>query len=126
MSRNGATRFRSPSIRKQAMGGGLSLRVTVLGMRSETLRANFQPPLGLRERHQLALHAHRDPKSTAIAMTLLRPRQPTFTAVWDSANGKLVWQPTEQRVGDIAWSPDGTQLFVAIATFGKGPKGRGI
>jgi len=102
------------------------LRVTVLGMRSEVLRGNFQPPQGVRERQQFAFHANRDPKSTAIAMMFRRTRQPGFMAVWDSANGKLVWQTTDQRVGDIAWSPDGTQVFVTVPTFGKGPRGRGI
>ena len=102
------------------------MRVTLLGMRSEVLKANFQPPPGIDAPRKDALHFNRHPTSTAIAMKFLRTGTGlrSFTGVWDSASGKLVW-PTE-GAGDIAWSPDGTQVFVALSKFGTGPGGRGI
>jgi hypothetical protein len=98
-------------------------------MRSEVLKANFQPPPGIdapRKNAMHAMHLTRHPTSTAMVMHILRTGTAlrSFTGVWDSASGKLVW-PTE-GAGDIAWSPDGTQVFVALSKFGKGPKGRGI
>ena len=103
------------------------MRVTVLGMRSEVLKAKFQPPPGVTAPRTSARHINRHPTESAIAMELSTGRgvPPGGTAVWNSVNGKLVWQPGE-RVGDIAWSPDGMQAFVAMAKFGRGPKGRGI
>src|SRR5262249_12694939 len=90
------------------------------------LEANFQPPAGLDAPRMNALHTNAHPNSTAIAMTFLRTGTGlrSFTGVWDSANGKLVW-PTE-GAGDIVWSPCGTQVLVALSKFGTGPKGRGI
>src|SRR5262249_36573118 len=93
-------------------------------MRLEVLPVDFQPPPGVRERRKTALHINRHPTSTAVAMKFLRKGLRSFTGVWDSASGKLVWQT--EGAGDIAWSPDGTQVFVAVSEFGPGPQGRGI
>lgn len=102
------------------------MRVTVLGTRSEELPVDFQPPPGVRERRKTVVHINRHPTSTAVALTILRTGTGlrSFTGVWDSATGKLVW-PAE-GASDIAWSPDGTQVFVAMSKFGPGPGGRGI
>src|SRR5688572_5722608 len=95
------------------------MRVTLLGMERRTLPTDFEAPPGVDQPEYSAFYVRPHPGSSAVAIPLVG-RNGT-TAVWDSRTGKFLWRP--RPGGDIAWSPDGADVYVLVAKFGPGPRG---